>query len=254
MGKSRKVIIITDRAVAFNCSPKAEKSNTAQLLNPFLDGLEVGGVKTDLFYTAKLDINPCSGRFICWTKTPGECKWDDDMEKVYPKLKESQIWVFSTPVYVDGITGQMKILLDRLIPLVKPFFETRDDHCRHPPRDDNMGEKVVLISTCGFWEMDNFDPLITHMEAFCRNSGMDFGGALLRPHGGALRKMKEMGIEPEDIFKAARDAGRQLATEGKMSKETLETVSREILPKDEYIELANKYFEETLEERKIADL
>ncbi len=219
-----------------------------------MEGLEEGGVDTDLFYTAKMDINPCSGRFICWTKTPGECKWDDDMEKVYPKLKDSKIWIFSTPVYVDGVTGQMKILMDRLIPLVKPFFEIRDDHCRHPPREETGSGKVVLISSCGFWEMDNFDPLLAHMEAFCKNTGMDFAGALLRPHGGALRKMKEMGIDPEDVLEAAEDAGKQLATDGEMAEETLETVSQEILPRDKYMELANKYFGEALEDRRVADI
>lgn len=247
-------MIKISKAVAFNCSPKAEKSNTAQLLNPFLDGLKEAGCEVDLFYTEKMEINPCSGRFICWTKTPGECKWNDDMEQVYSKTADSNIWVFSTPVYVDGVTGQMKTLIDRFIPLVKPFFELRDDHCRHPPRKELEDSKLVLISTCGFWEMDNFDPLITHMKAFCKNSGAEFAGALLRPHGGALKKMKEMGMELDDIFEAARDAGRQLVEDGEISEETLQTVGKELMPKENYVEMANTVFENALENRELVDL
>lgn len=68
----------------------------------------------------------------------------------------------------------------------------------------------MLVSNCGFWEMDNFDPIIVHMKAFCRNASLDFAGALVRPHGEGLRPMMEMGLPLDDIFEAARDEGPQL--------------------------------------------
>lgn len=43
--------------------------------------------------------------------------------------------------------------------------------------------KMVLVSNCGFWEMDNFDPLLVHLKALCRNAEAEFVGALLRLHG-----------------------------------------------------------------------
>ena len=84
---------------------------------------------------------------------------------------------------------------------------------------------MVLVSSCGFWERDNFNVLITHAEAICRNCDMQFAGALLRPHGGALKRMIEMGAGVEDVIEAARDAGRQLIENGRNSEETLDTVS-----------------------------
>ena len=27
----------------------------------------------------------------------------------------------------------------------------------------------MLVSNCGFWEMDNFDPLLVHMKAVSKN-------------------------------------------------------------------------------------
>jgi hypothetical protein len=71
-----------------------------------------------------------------------------------PKMRDADILVFVTPVYCDGITGPMKNLLDRTLPQVYPFFELRDGHCRHPLREDTKSSKVVLVSNCGFWEMD----------------------------------------------------------------------------------------------------
>jgi multimeric flavodoxin WrbA len=141
----------------------------------------------------------------------------------------------------------MKNLMDRLIPLMQPFFELRDGHCRHPVREGHKYGKVVLASNCGFWERDNFDPLLVHMRAFCKNAAKEFAGALLRPHGEALRPMMEMGLPLNDIFEAVQEAGRQLVRDGEMSTETLNIISHELLPLEMYIQNANRGFQQTLD-------
>ncbi|HII91463.1 MAG TPA: flavodoxin family protein, partial [Methanosarcina sp.] len=72
--------------------------------------------------------------------------------------------------------------------------------------------------------------------------------ALLRPHGEAMPEMLEMGAPIGDIFEAAKEAGRQLAKEQKISQETLDIVSRELLPKEMYIQIVNQYFQQCLDE------
>ena len=169
------------------------------------------------------------------------------MEMLLPKLAEADIWVFASPVYVDGMSGPLKNLLDRIIPLIQPFIELRDGHCRHPRRGGTISGKIVLVSNCGFWEMDNFDPLLAHMKAICKNGNMEFAGALLRPHGGGMRYMVEQGIPVDDIFEAAKEAGRQLVVEGRMSPETLKTVSRELMTIEQCMQGLNKYFQHILD-------
>ena len=234
------------KTLAFNCSPKMEESNTALILNPFLEGMKNAGTEIELFYTRKLDIKPCTGEFHCWIKHPGECYQKDDMQMLYPKIVEADILVFATPVYVDGISGPMKDLLDRTVALVEPFFELRGGHCRHPIRKRLVGGKLVLVSNSGFWELDNFDPLIVHMKALCKNFSREFAGALLRPHGPALKPIKNMGLPVDDVLEAAKDAGVQLIQEGKIATETLKTISRELLPLENYIKNVNKGFEKAL--------
>ena len=123
----------------------------------------------------------------------------------------------------------------------------RDDHCRHPVRGVAKGRKMVLVSNCGFWEMENFDSLLAHMQAICKNASFEFAGALLRPHGESIPEMLKMGVPIDDIFEAAKDAGRQLANEGRMSQKTLDIVSRELLPKEMYVQIVNQYVQQTLE-------
>ena len=114
-------------------------------------------------------------------------------------------------------------------------------------REETKVGKLVLISNCGFWEMDNFNPLLVHMKAVSKNVGSEFAGALLRPHGPALRGMTEMGMSVNDIFEAANEAGRQLVEDGRMSPETLKVVSRELLPLEMYVQIGNQRFQEALD-------
>jgi hypothetical protein len=59
--------------------------------------------------------------------------------------------------------------------------------------------------------------------------------------------MLKMGIPIGDIFEAAKEAGRQLVENQKMSQETLNVVSRELLPREMYIQYANQSFQQALE-------
>lgn len=219
------------------------KGCTALILGAFLEGMRSSGAEVRLFYTRKLKINPCHGDFHCWVRHPGTCFQDDDVSTILPHLKEAEVWVFATPLFVDGMSGTMKMLLDRLIPLLLPAVEMQENHCRHPLREGVNSGQVVLVSNCGFWELDNFDPLLVHMKAICRNIGRDFAGALLRPHGPALKTMSDRDLNIESVLGAARDAGRQLLELGEISPDTLKAVSQDLLPRDQYVQRLNERFD-----------
>lgn len=231
------------KLLAFNCSPRMAKSNTSLILDPFLEGAREAGAEVELIYLRKLKVKPCLGCFSCWLKTPGICVQKDDVALIMPKLGEAEVWVFAMPLYVDGMPGHLKMLLDRMIPGARPVIEVRGDHCRHPLRGGmKKGGKIVLIANCGFWELDNFDPLLVHMKAICKNVNRELAGALLRPHGEAMRPMMRLGIAIDDIFDAAREAGREVVRKGKISRQLENIVSRELIPRDMYIRFANEGF------------
>ena len=239
--------VLTMKVLAFNGSPKMDKGNTALILNPFLQGMREAGAEVELFYTKRLDIGPCQGEFNCWLKTPGKCHQDDDMQMLHPKLREAGIWVLATPLYVWGVSGPLKNVMDRLIPLIEPYIELRNGHCSHPLRDGTGRAKIVLVSNCGFWETDNFYPMLFQVETLCDTIGFEFAGALLRPHGPALAAMLEAGAPVQDVLQAAREAGRQLVTDGCISPAILQTLSRELLPRDLYLQMANNQFRKVLD-------
>jgi multimeric flavodoxin WrbA len=235
------------KVLAFNASPLMEKGNTALLMMLFLEGIQEEGCEVELFYTCSLHVKPCLGNRACWTKTPGRCVQDGDVKMLLPKIRGADVIVFAAPVYADGMPGTLKNLIECLIPIVEPYFVTQDGHCRHPPREPHKHSKVVLVSNCGFWEMDNFEPLVKHMQAICKNTCWEFTGALLRPHGEALDYMVNRGIPVQDIFDAAKNAGKELVKTGKIGEENMKIASRNLVPLETYVEMANKGFKQVLD-------
>jgi multimeric flavodoxin WrbA len=204
--------------------------------------MKKAGAEVKLFYLHRLDIRPCLGCLACWLKTPGSCAQQDDMAGILPRIADSDIAVYATPLFVDGMNATMKNLLDRSIPLLQPWFVLADSHCRHDRIEGYKDGKVVLVSVCGFTEIDNFDPLVGHMKAACRNMRREFAGALLRPYADSLPELAKAGIGVDDVYAAAREAGTQLVQTGRMNKDTLVRVSRELMPRDRYIQAVNIHF------------
>jgi multimeric flavodoxin WrbA len=238
--------------VAFNSSPHAPEGATATILDPFLDGMRQAGAEVELLFPHRLDIKPCLGCLACWTKTPGRCAQEDDMRGVLAALARADVVVYGTPLYVDGMNAQLKVVLDRSIPLLRPFFVERDGHCRHDLREGCAGGRVALVSVSGFTELDNFDPLVAHVRAASANMGREFAGALLRPYANSLGELAQAGIPVADVYDACRAAGGQLVRDGRMSPDTLARVSRELVPRDRYIKAVNVHFRQALTRRGIA--
>jgi FMN-dependent NADH-azoreductase len=225
------------KVLAINSSPHKGNGNTALVLTPFLEGMKEAGAEIETVYTEDLNIRPCRGDLACLCRPSGTCILSDDMDRLMPKVRDADVLVFASPLYVDGVNGPMKTLLDRLVPLLQIYIENRQGHSRHTPKDNKV-RKIVLVSNCGFWEKDNFDPVISHMQALSKNMNAEFAGALIRPNGPLLRSAAHTGIPYEDIPKAAKNAGCELVNEGKIKASTLDIISREMVSYEKFIEIS----------------
>jgi multimeric flavodoxin WrbA len=219
--------------LAINGSPNMDEGNTAMILNPFLEGMKEEGVLVELFYTWKLDIGPCNGDMSCWFKNPGKCVQNDDMQMLLPKFAEADVIVWASPVYYSGVTGPLKNLMDRQLPLLML---------------GSKKQKAVLVSTCGDWDLSMFDPLLAQMKAiYDRPDGnSEFAGALLRPMADGMKEMIKAGETRlvEGVFQAAKEAGRQLVREGRISEVLLKEVSKALMPRDAYYRAAQEMMEQ----------
>lgn len=229
------------QALVINASPNRGNGNTARLLGRFTAGLSAAGATVETINVYDLNVKPCLGCFTCWVKTPGECVQRDDMDTVLPKLAEADIVVFGTPVYVDGMSGPLKTLVDRLLPVVQAFVELREGRIRHIPRPGSRNPSFVLAATSGFPEPETFDPLIGHVKAMCKNLSWHYAGALTVP--GGLRR-----DAVEKVGRAAAEAGKQVVELGEILGETEAEMRRHQIRVNRYVHRDNAAFRKRLQE------
>lgn len=85
--------------------------NTEILLEEVLRGAEMEGAKTDRLFLADYAITPCKECHGC--DQSGQCVILDDMQKIYPRLLESDLIILASPIFFYGVTALAKALIDR---------------------------------------------------------------------------------------------------------------------------------------------
>lgn len=95
-------------------SPR-EEGNTEIMMVEALASAKENGAEVEMMTLAGKQISGCQGCESC--KKTGKCVIDDDMQMFYPKLVEADAIILGSPVYFWGITGQMKVFMDRTGPL-----------------------------------------------------------------------------------------------------------------------------------------
>jgi len=89
------------------------KGNTHVLVSTILDAAKEAGAEADIALLGDLEIRECDGCHVCWEGK--KCPKNDDMNSIYPKIIDSDVIVFGTPVYWYGPTALMKAFIDRLV-------------------------------------------------------------------------------------------------------------------------------------------
>jgi multimeric flavodoxin WrbA len=226
------------KVLAINGSARMEKGYTKKLLNAFLEGMKEADATIELVYAKRLKIRPCLGEFQCWYEKVGECIQTDDMQDLYVKLRGADILVLAIPVYFP-LPGEMQNLLNRLMPIVEPILEFRDGRTRARFHDDVRISKIVAVTVGDWWEQANSDTVIRIIEEIAKDVGVEYSGALRRPHAFLMNENEE---QAKDVLDAAKKAGTQLVREGKMSAETLERVSQPLISEEDLRERYNKMY------------
>jgi multimeric flavodoxin WrbA len=213
------------KVLAINGSPNMEKGNTHLILEPFLEGMKNAGAVVDLIFPRNLKIQPCIGDFQCWYEKVGVCIYKDDMEEVYAKAREADIWVLATPIYLP-LPGRFQNLLNRLMPLFEPLLEVRNARTRAKLHDNVRTSKIVLITSGGWWEKENADVVVHIVREIAENCTISFLGPIYRPHSDLLRHNKEKAAE---IFDAARIAGQQAVEKDSISQEIIDSIAQPLI-------------------------
>lgn len=93
-----------------------------------------------------MNISGCTSCFGCWLKTPGICVIDDDGRAVAKGIVQSDLVIFLTPVTFGGYSSELKKALDRIIPIIMPYFGEFDGELHHTKRYDKY-PGIISIGT-----------------------------------------------------------------------------------------------------------
>lgn len=175
-------------------SPR-KKGNTDFLLSSFMNEVEKAGVRTHVIEIAKKNIKPCMEYSVCEKK--GACPIEDDMNEIYPLLREADIIVLATPIFFYNTPAQTKALIDRSQTLWARKYRLK---LTDPVRKNRRGFLLALGATKG---ANLFEGMKLTAKYFFDAVGADFEGSLTYRR---IEKRGDMASHPtaaEEIREAA---------------------------------------------------
>lgn len=129
------------RICALQSSPRGIRSRTRKLVRFVLSGAAEQGAEIELVDLSEMRIEPCSACDAC--ALTGRCVFDDDLLSIIQMMKLSDGIVLGSPVYIDNVSGQMKIFVDRLADCIHYQVLTGKYGCAAATTWCSGGEEVV---------------------------------------------------------------------------------------------------------------
>lgn len=99
------------KVLLINGSPH-EKGCTYTALREAANAMEACGVETEIYWIGKAAIPGCTACGAC--RRTGKCIFDDQVNALAAHLDEYDGFIFGSPVYYSGPSGQICAFLDRL--------------------------------------------------------------------------------------------------------------------------------------------
>ena len=117
------------KVTAINSSKR--KKNTYGILEKLQEQLKKEKIEVEIINLFDYEIKECYGCEQCLRV--GKCHINDDMDLLMDKLRTSDGIIISTPVYMGGISGKLKVFIDRT--------------CRWFHRPELVGVPGLIVAT-----------------------------------------------------------------------------------------------------------
>ena len=223
------------KILVLNGSPK-KKSDTFRLTEAFLKGLDRERKhEVRIVSVIERKIAPCRGCFECWQQMNGHCIIPDDQNEILDLYRDSDVIIWSFPLYCYGMPSHLKAVLDRTIPLVKmKMIRQADGTVRHEALADFSRIHTVVICGCGFphWK-GNFDSL----KLMC---GTCFGNLnMICVPETPMLNVPEAAPAADPLLARFEKAGEEYAHSLSLSPETVADLEKPMIPEEEYIRIVN---------------
>ena len=223
------------KILVLNGSPKREKSDTMHITRAFLEGMQAASPQ-DIHIIDVIDkhIEYCTGCFAC-KRNGGTCIHDDDMRAILDEILESDLLLFSFPLYCYGMPAPLKALLDRTMPLSSMAMRKVGDRYEHVGQADFSRLRYMMICGCGFPNSKhNFEPAIAQFK-------LCFPGnhTILTIPESPMFNAREAAIATEPRLALVQQAGKQYAQTGRINEALLAEIGSPMIPEEQYAAIVN---------------
>ncbi len=223
------------KILVFNGSPKKEKSDVMHITRAFLEGMkECGEQEISIINAVEKHIEYCTGCFTCM-HNGGTCIHNDDMRGILERILESDLLIFSFPLYCYGMPAPLKAIIDRILPLSSMAMEKVGDRYHHVGQADFSHLRYVMICGCGFPNSrHNFEPAAAQFK-------------LMFPGNHTIITIPEspMFSAPEASpvtiprLELVKQAGLQFAQSGRIEPTLLDEIGTPMIPEEVYAQIVN---------------
>lgn len=224
------------KILVLNGSPKRDKSDTMHMTRSFLMGMN-DIRKNDVHIIDVIDkkIEYCTGCFECM-KNGGKCIHQDDMHDILNEILQSDILIFSFPLYGYGMPAPLKALLDRTLPLGSMAMQKTGDRYEHVAQADFSHLRYVMICGCGFPNSkNNFEGMIKQFELMFPNDN-----TIITVAESPMFNAPEADPVTKPFLEVMRQAGREYTSDGKISDDTMSKLNTPMIPEDVYAQIVNE--------------
>jgi NAD(P)H-dependent FMN reductase len=248
------------RLLAINASLRGENGHTGFLIGKIFEGAEAAGATCELVTLSRQKINRCLACDKCQkTEHYLRCVHEDkdDVKAIFDKMAAADIIIYASPVYVFDMSSLMKTLLERMHGTAdcSDLRVSKSGLLFHHINGQISSKPFVSLICCDNVEDETPKNIISYFRTFSKFMDAPQVGLLVRNGGRIAGHGQDAGMQQifpllKDIYAAYIDAGRELATSGRISRATQKKASREIIPVPMFHLLKNiKPFKRTFVER-----
>ena len=223
------------KILVLNGSPKRDRSDTMHITRAFLEGMqETATQEIHVIDVIDRHIEYCTGCFAC-KRNGGTCIHNDDMKAILNEILESDLLLFSFPLYSYGMPAPLKALLDRTMPLSSMAMKKVGDRYEHVGQADFSRLRYMMICGCGFPNSKhNFEPAVAQFKQCfpCNHT-------IITIPESPMFNAPEAKIVTEPRLELVRQAGKQFAETGEINTALLAEIGSPMIPDEQYAAIVN---------------
>ncbi len=184
------------RVLVLEGSPRI--GNTAIVTDWVLKGLGRRDVLVKRVRVSELNIAGCRECFGCSTeKQEAGCEQEDDMLELYDLLVDSELTIWTSPIFCWGVTSQLKAVVDRCFALLN---------------GENLlkGTKWAVVLTAGGDHYDGADLAVAMFKRLAEFGKVEYLGQLVVANCPEPRILKRNEQRAEEAREFGRELRRQI--------------------------------------------